>query len=343
MNIAHLLPHSAHFPLAKHNGRYEWALRLARLQVAAGHTVTIYAAPDSSDATSGLIWRSLPRSLNNKSLDNIALIKTAFQQPEHDIFHSHFDYLHYLVADMTPKPILFTQHWFPNETVADASIYNVRGNVYAVPVTDYMQRIDQQLGLRVAERIYHGIDLTLFHPTMNHDADRLIFVGRIAPHKGVREIVEIAIAAGEKLDIIGKVNTVDATYWEDILPLVDGKQIRYLGALPQADVAHALAEAKAFLFSSQTLEAFGQVTIEAQACGTPVIINDVGASRELVKDGLTGFVVSTRDEYLKAIAQLTMIDSAACRTFAEQFDVHVMADQYSALYRRLIAEADHTV
>jgi hypothetical protein len=47
MKIAHLLPYSARFPLVKHHGRYEWVLRLARIQSAEGHEVTIFSSPTS--------------------------------------------------------------------------------------------------------------------------------------------------------------------------------------------------------------------------------------------------------------------------------------------------------
>jgi glycosyltransferase involved in cell wall biosynthesis len=337
VNIAHLLPYVATFPLAKHNGRYEWALRLARLQVKQGHTVTVYAGPGSHDTTEpNIIWRSIPTSLGDKALNNLALMKKALANQEHTIYHSHFDHLHYEVAGNTAKPIVFTQHWFPNSTVAEASSHSKNENVFAVPVTDYMLAMNRTLGIRSVDRIYHGIDLDTFTPSGTPKSNRFIFVGRIAPHKGVREVITLAKKAGVALDIIGKINTSDEAYWNTCLPDVDGEQIRYIGALPQEKVATALASAKAFLFSSQALEAFGQVTIEAQACGTPVVINDIGASSELVVNGKTGFVVSTDTEFIHAIGQIDSINPEDCRAYAEKFDVHAMAQQYEDLYKSLI-------
>ena len=337
MNIAHLLPDAATFPLTKHNGRYEWVLRLARLQIEEGHTVTIYAGAGSQDTTEpNIIWRSLSTKPGDKTLNNIALIKSAFANNEHDVYHSHFDHLHYGVADATTKPVVFTQHWFPNSTVAEASFRTKNENVFAVPVTDYMLAMNRTLGIRSVDKIYHGIDLVTFKPSDAPKSDRFIFVGRIAPHKGVREVITLAKKAGVALDIIGKINATDEAYWRTCLPDVDGEQIKYHGALAQKEVATALASAKAFLFSSQTLEAFGQVTIEAQACGTPVIINDTGASSELVIDGETGFVVGTDSEFINAIAQIGSINPEDCRAHAEKFDVHTMTRQYTALYRSLI-------
>lgn len=335
MNIAHLLPYTAEFPLKKHNGRYDWALRLAKIQASQGHDVTIYSAPQSTG--DGIVWRSIPQNLGDKTHNNTALITEAFQHQEHDIFHSHFDYLHYLVADLTIKPIVFTQHWFPSQIVADAGYANLSGNVVAIPVTNFMKIEDQRLGIKIADRIYHGIDLSLFKPSQDGHSDRLLFVGRITPNKGVREAIHIAKLAGEKLDIVGKINNVDSKYWNDLLPLVDGDQIRYLGPKSQAEVAEMLSHAKAFLFPSQAMEAFGQVTIEAQACDTPVIISNLGASNELVQNDITGFVVSTIAEFVEALDRLDTIQPNACRKFAEQFDLQIMVNKYTSLYESLIS------
>lgn len=338
MNIAHLLPYSAQFPLTKHNGRYEWALRLAHAQIQQGHTVSIYAAPSSQDDSS-IIWHSIEFPFKDKTTTNVALVKQALQNPEHDIYHSHFDYLHYFLADSTSKPIVATQHWFPDTKIAQASTFNTTKNVTIVPVTNYMREVDTRLNIQTETMIYHGIDLSLFQPSPDQVKGRFIFVGRICEHKGVREAVRYAKLAGVGLDIVGKINDADQPYWQNILPNVDGKQINYLGPQPQPVVAELLAQAKGFLFPGPREEAFGQVTIEAQACGTPVIISDVGASSELVRHGETGFVCRDEKDYIDAIRKIDTIDRTACRQFAMRFDVKKMIEDYDVFYRHLISKS----
>lgn len=336
MHIAHLLPTSAVFPLKKHNGRYEWALRLARAQVAEGHTVTIYAGVGSSDALP-IQWESIPDSSNSKKDRNIALLTKAFLNTSHDIYHSHFDSLHYLLGDQTEKPIIVTQHWYPTAEIADAVHYNTKKNVFAVPLTDMMKKEDERLGIPATRRIYHGIDLSLFHPT-GLWSDRFLFIGRVHPSKGIAQAIHYAKVAGVPLDIIGKVNASEAVFWESLQPDIDGKNIRYLGQQPQAIVAETLAQAKALLFPSQHAEAFGQVTIEAQAAGTPVIISNIGASSELVIQGKTGFICNDDDDYIHAIKNIDSIDRRACRTHAEQFDFTTMVNSYDELYNSVIVQ-----
>lgn len=336
MNIAHLLPYTAFFPLAKYSGRYDWALRLALQQAANGHNVTIYAAPNSGEGLHEVAWKSSLYNFKHKTLNNVALVKTALIANDYDIYHSHFDKMHYFLGDDTKKPIVYTQHWFPNNGIANAARFNTNYNAVAVPPTAYMSKENIKLGIKSAEIIPHGIDLDLFRPTKQPISDRLIFVGRIAPHKGVLEAVQIALAANQKLDIVGRIKDTDKVYWQKIKVLIDGKQIRYLGPKTQSEISGFLSQAKAFIFPSQISEAFGQVTVEALACGTPVIINDIGASRELIEQGKTGFVVRSESEFIEAINNIGDIDRQACRIAAQQFDINKMVHRYDVLYRRLI-------
>lgn len=339
MKIAHLVSYSVVYPLKKHNGRYEWVLRLARLQAEAGLQPVIYSNPASHIDIPGVEWRSIDGPRDSLDETNRTLWQRAFADTDIDIFHSHFDSLHYDVAHLSPKPIVFTQHWFPNQKVADAAIRSQSANVFAVPVTNYMAQSDEKLGIPAVAPIYHGIDLELFRLSDKPHSDRLLIAGRIAPHKGVKEAVDIALATGAPLDIIGKINDKDRAYWDSFADKVDGKMVRYHGPKTQPEVAEAMQRARAFLFSGQHIEAFGQTPIEAQACGTPVIAADIGANSELIVQGQTGFLAKTAEEFVTAIGQIDTIDSAACRRQAEKFEVHRMANEYTKLYKKLLANS----
>jgi len=83
-------------------------------------------------------------------------------------------------------------------------------------------------------------------------------------------------------------------------------------------------------------EGFGIPPVEAMACGTPVIAWDCGAVREVIEDGVTGFVVRSEDEAVTAVARLPELNRARIRrVFETRFSARVMAERYLALYRRL--------
>ncbi|WP_199581094.1 hypothetical protein [Bradyrhizobium sp. MOS003] len=59
--------------------------------------------------------------------------------------------------------------------------------------------------------------------------------------------------------------------------------------------------------------------------------------RELIDDGVTGFLVDSLDAAVDAIARIDQIDLAACRAaVSERFTVEWMADRYLGLYREIL-------
>jgi glycosyltransferase involved in cell wall biosynthesis len=79
--------------------------------------------------------------------------------------------------------------------------------------------------------------------------------------------------------------------------------------------------------------------IEAMACGTPVVTRRCGSTPELIDHGKTGFVCDDDDEIAFALRKLDRIDRAACReAVVTRFSVERMADDYEAVYRRLVRE-----
>ena len=97
-----------------------------------------------------------------------------------------------------------------------------------------------------------------------------------------------------------------------------------------------LLEAKALLITSLAEETSSLVAMEAAASGTPVIAFRRGALAEVVRDGVTGFLVEGVADAAPALQQLSRICPVACARHArENFSASKMADQYSRLYERL--------
>ena len=81
------------------------------------------------------------------------------------------------------------------------------------------------------------------------------------------------------------------------------------------------------LVTPKWTEAFGLTTIEALACGTPVLAYARGGPAEIVEDGKSGFLIEPddTDELLGAISRISELSRAQARARAEQFTVDNLA------------------
>lgn len=97
-----------------------------------------------------------------------------------------------------------------------------------------------------------------------------------------------------------------------------------------------MQSARALIFPSKMGEPFGLVAAEAMACGTPVIASPDGAIGEVVKDGVTGFIVND-DEMVRTIVTFPNISPNSCRTRVESmFSRKQMAIGYEKNYRDIL-------
>ena len=333
MNIAHIIPHTVAFPLKSHNGRYEWVRQLALLQVQQGHTVTVYGSPESK--VSGLNIAGIPEATESKKNNNIDTFRLAFSQ-NHDIYHSHFDNLHYEVAEETSKPVIYTQHWWPNNQTIELANTSNQGNVWAVPPTHHMFNFDVENEIQTKGYIHHGIDLNIFQNSGAPKTDRFLFVGRISPEKNLEVALSAVKKAGAKIDIVGKVAIKNQQYWDSLQHFIDGDQIRYLGQKSQAEVVEMYSEALGVICPFEPTEAFGLVVIESQACGTPIIMKNGGSRKELIQEDKTGFLYETEDELITAIGKIAGLQTKDCVNFAKNFDINYMAQAYGHLYEETV-------
>ena len=102
------------------------------------------------------------------------------------------------------------------------------------------------------------------------------------------------------------------------------------------DKNELLGGAAALLFPIDWPKPFGLVMIEAMACGTPVITWDEGAAREIVDEGITGFVVRSLDEAVDAVHRAAELDRREIREqFERRFSAITMSKNYLRLYSNL--------
>jgi glycosyltransferase involved in cell wall biosynthesis len=185
--------------------------------------------------------------------------------------------------------------------------------------------------------IHHGIPAALHQPSFAHGG-YLAFLGRISAEKRPDRAIRIARAAGIPLKIAAKVDKVDEDYFRnDILPLIEGPGVEFVGEINEREKTKFLGEAAALLFPVDWPEPFGLVMIEAMACGTPVLAFRCGSIPEIIEDGITGKVVDSEIEAIAALPEILSYDRRAVRRgFEERFTAARMAKDYVGSYRRLL-------
>ncbi|MBW4516603.1 MAG: glycosyltransferase family 4 protein [Timaviella obliquedivisa GSE-PSE-MK23-08B] len=178
----------------------------------------------------------------------------------------------------------------------------------------------------------NGIDLKIYDFCAEPE-NYLGWVGRIAPEKGIED----AIAAADRLSIPLKIwgAMPDLDYWDKICMFYPDAAFTYEGFLSTKALQKALGRCQGLLMTHKWVEAFGNVAIEALACGVPVISYQRGGPAEIVQDGVTGWLVKpdSLDGLVEAIAHLPQIDRQACRYRAEaEYSMLSMGDRMEAWF-----------
>jgi len=165
--------------------------------------------------------------------------------------------------------------------------------------------------------IGNGFDMENYLFNENHNGP-LGWAGRIAPEKGLEDAVKVASDLDEKLLVWGLVE--DKEYASKIENTFTKGIIEWKGFLPTFKFQEQLGQCRAFINTPKWNEAYGNVIVEAMACGVPVIAYDLGGPGELIEDGFNGFLVQPNDleGMKKAIQLVSKIKRRNCRDWFEK-------------------------
>jgi D-inositol-3-phosphate glycosyltransferase len=212
-----------------------------------------------------------------------------------------------------------------------------------------------------------GVDLDLFQPAdataararLGLAAERvLLFVGRLAPIKGVTTLLRaLAVAKADGLraadvrlvvvggDKDGRWDGERARLARLAADLGVGAWVDFRGPQPQQTLPDYYAAADLCLMPS-LYESFGMVALEAMACGVPVVGSRVGGLAVTVQDGVTGLLVPEGDAGALARAVVRLLGDEPRRRslgtqaveWAQQFGWPCIARAVTELYGELVPE-----
>ena len=150
--------------------------------------------------------------------------------------------------------------------------------------------------------------------------------------RSVHLAIEVALLSGRRLVIAGIIQDV-AYFEEKIKPHLDGVKIRFIGPVDVAGKNALFGRAYALLHLNTIPERFGLVLAEANAAGVPVIAMDLGSCREVIGDGVTGFLAGSVQEAVQCLERIPQIGRGACRQrVTECFSIDTMVQQYECIY-----------
>lgn len=307
-----------------------------------GHDVTLFASGDS--VTLAKLEAVYPRAIRldptvkeYSVYETLQLCRVYEQAEEFDIIHSHMGFTALPYAGLVKTPTVHTLHGV--FTSDNEKMFAYAKHQRYVSISDAQR--EARLGLNCLATVYNGIDVSShkFH-AQPQEPPYLAFLGRMSPEKGPHLAIEIAKKSGWRLKMAGKVDVVDREFFaEQVKPHIDGKQIEYLGEANHSQKNELMGGAVATLFPITWREPFGLVMVESMAAGTPVIGMNLGSAREVISQGLSGFVCNNVEECINVIDKAAQLNRYSVREYVSQrFGVQQMTDGYEAVYRQILEE-----
>src|SRR5450432_1246360 len=326
--VAILSPVAWRTPPLRYGAWETVAGNIAEGLVARGWDVTLFATGDSVSLARlhAVVEHGYEedRSIDPKVAEYLHIPEVFEHAAEFDLIHSHYDFMALAYSRLVATPVLTTINGFSSPRIMP--VYRKYGDGYFVSVSNS----DRAPGLNYVATVYNGIDLSLY-PFQAAAGGDLIFLGRIHPDKGVHLAIEVARLSGRHLIIAGIIQ--DQAYFDEQVKPHLNSCIRYIGPVDVAGKNELFAQAAALLHLNTIPERFGLVLAEANAAGVPVIAMDLGSCREVIEQGVTGFLVNDVAQAVKALDGVPSIQDSACRSrVEEQFSIATMVAAYERVY-----------
>ena len=342
MRIAQVAPLFVPVPPSEYGGTERVIHTLTQELVKRGHEVTLFASEGSK--TSAELAPTSPAPLWKSGGDAliwhaIEIEQLARRSADFDIIHSHLEVLPWLAGDRYQSPLVTTMHGrldLPDER----KMLSEFRDWPLVSISNAQRKPVEDLNLRWAATVYHGLDLEHMYQAGDGRGGYLAFVSRLSPEKAPDLAIKIARKAGMKIVVAGPVPDTHQEYFDSkVKPLLDDPEVEYIGELDDAGKNKVVGEAAGFLVPIQWDEPFGLAFIEALATGTPIISCPRGSLPELIEPGRHGFLVSDEAELVDACHRVSELDRGECRRWVlERFSPGQMAAGYEQVYERLIAK-----
>jgi len=181
-------------------------------------------------------------------------------------------------------------------------------------------------------------------PRDAHLAEQLyaIYVGKLAPNKGTRYLVDVVRDAGLEWPLIVVGDGPERAAVEAAAK-ASGRRIEFTGWIDKDEATRLLAGASLLIFPSRGPESLSRVLIEASALGVPIAAMDTGGTRDIIEPGITGLLSATPEALAEDVRRLRhdrplrkTLAEAARRKVEREFDAPAVVGRIEALYESLV-------
>lgn len=305
---------------------------------------------------------------HHKMFELALLSKAISMQNKFDLFHLSLGNGELILpfAEYIKKPIVITIHGSLHERYVQKyfSVFKKPKNLNFVSITNSQRKPIPDLNY--VKTIYHGID-TKKHFTFDPKGDnRIIWTGRAAPEKGLEAVLTVMKNTKKRGKIFPIIKDEYFEWLKNVIikrrNLINQAVKIYIDFdVHRMELINQYQTSKLFLFPLEWEEPFGLTLIESMATGTPVVAYARGSIPEIVKDGVTGYIVNSSDTDIRGnfIIKKTGIEGLceavekiyampedayrqmrlACREHIEQyFTVERMVEEYEEVYRDVLAK-----
>lgn len=262
-----------------------------------------------------------------------------------------------LIGKLNRIPVVVTEHFssFPRRLLSSLDVVKAwlafRWAKRVLPVSSALQKAIEHYGIHAHFQVIPNVaDTTLFFPPWHLREDinpkRILFVGQLAPVKGVPYLLQALSLLGQKrddwhLDIVGD-GDARMEYERLAVDLKLGDKVAFHGLKTKQEVADFMRRADLFVLPS-LCETFSAPAIEALATGTPILATRCGGPEEFViKD--VGLLVPPGDANTLCNGLDYMLDNLhlySCKRISqyaiERFSPELVGAKLHAVYQSLIS------
>jgi len=371
---------SVPFPPTEGIGHYVW--NLSRFLISQEHEVQIitrgeWGKPVHEELDGIQVWRPFfaPAYPFHVHLHGVFVQKLIRRlEGQVDVFHLHTPLpppvdtvrpmlltVHSMVrADSTSRKVnsvfdLLNRLQTPISAQVEVRLVNSSDSVVAVskPAGSDAAKVLSRGG--EVEVVWNGVDTSFFYPGKQEEADRnsLLYVGRLAPGKGLDDLLMAFGQITEQhplavLSIAGDGPLLGGTR-QSVRRLGLDKRVRFLGHVTSRTALRALYRRAWLVVLPSHHESMPTVVLEAIACGIPVLATSVGSVSEVISDGESGLLVPPRDSVRLGLAMEQVLGDSDFREqlsragpfkVRERFSWEVVGRSYLRCYEGLTARGE---